>query len=179
MSRKSKVPAPESGAAPVESAPVADTNTAAQAKPAKKRAGRPKGPSKLAKKPSKIPMRYDANLKSTIIDIVETARQVGRTWAQTHAAVKKAGYRGSLPALMVFVGKKGKKTRKPGRPKGSKNTPKAAPTTGRGPGRPPKSTAQLNGGLSEVEAIVRREVEARLSAARDAGVAAFEKALGL
>jgi hypothetical protein len=54
--------------------------------------------------------------------------------------------------------------RKPGRPAGVR----------RGAGR-----MQAGGGLSEIEKIVRREVDSRLKAAREAAISAFNTALGL
>jgi hypothetical protein len=61
-----------------------------------------------------------------------------------------------------------------GRPAGSKNV---APGLKRGPGRPPASAA--GSGLSQIEQIVRREVESRLKSAREAAIAAFTRALGV
>ena len=76
-----------------------------------------------------------------------------------------------------------KKKGKPGRPKGSSNKKpaKAAKTKGKR-GRPvgsgKKAGGKVAGGLSQIEAIVRREVDARLRVAREAAVAALNHALG-
>lgn len=65
--------------------------------------------------------------------------------------------------------RRGRRGRKPG------------PKPGRRPGRPVGSGRKAGGagGLSEIELIVRREVDARLKAAREAAISAFNKALGL
>jgi hypothetical protein len=59
--------------------------------------------------------------------------------------------------------------RRAGRPVGS----------GRKPGRPAGSTNARANGLSEIEQIVRREVETRLKRAKAAALAAFDSALGV
>jgi hypothetical protein len=64
-----------------------------------------------------------------------------------------------------------------GRPKGSKNIVKRGRPTGKR-GRPKGSAnAARNGGLSEIEAIVRREVDKRVADAREAAIAAISAAL--
>lgn len=67
------------------------------------------------------------------------------------------------------------------RRRGRKPGPKAGAMTGRKPGRPVGSgrKAAAAGGLNEIELIVRREVDTRLKAAREAAIAAFNKALDL
>jgi hypothetical protein len=69
--------------------------------------------------------------------------------------------------------RRGRRGRKPG--------PKPGAKLGRRPGRPVGSGRKAGGagGLSEIELIVRREVDARLKAAREAAIGAFNKALGL
>lgn len=54
--------------------------------------------------------KYRPKQRETILDVVEMSRNTGRNWKETHRLAQKAGYRGSLPALMVFVGDIGKKT---------------------------------------------------------------------
>lgn len=84
------------------------------------------------------------------------------------------------------AGEPKKKKGKPGRPKGSSNkaTPAKSVAKKKGKrGRPAgsknkKAAATGAGGLSEIEAIVQREVEARLRLAREAAVAALSRALG-
>ena len=82
------------------------------------------------------------------------------------------------------AGEPRKKKGKPGRPKGSSNktrSAKSAPKKKGKRGRPAgsgKKSAGRAGGLSEIEAIVRREVDARLRVAREAAVAALKSALG-
>jgi len=65
--------------------------------------------------------------------------------------------------------RRGRRGRKPG--------PKPGGKRGRPVGSGRKAAA--TGGLSEIEMIVRREVDARLKAAREAAIGAFNKALGL
>lgn len=53
---------------------------------------------------------------------------------------------------------------------------------GRKPGRPAgmgRKAGSAAGGLSEIELIVRREVESRIKRAREAAIAAFNKALNV
>jgi hypothetical protein len=50
---------------------------------------------------------------------------------------------------------------------------------GRRPGRPAGSTTVRTGGLTEIEHIVRREVETRLKRAKAAAMDAFDRALGV
>lgn len=71
--------------------------------------------------------------------------------------------------------KKRRGKRRGGRPKGSKNKVSHNINVKRGPGRPAKNTK----GLSEIEMIVRREVDARLKAAKDAAIKAFTASLSV
>jgi hypothetical protein len=110
---------------------------------------------------------YDAETKSTILDVVAQARKSNRTWSQAHAVAKKVGYKGGLVSLMLFAGKKGKgKGRGPGRSKGSK--------AGRRLGRPAK-TETLNGSLGAIDQIVSREVQTRINAAARAAIRELKK----
>jgi len=174
MPRKKKDTAPESGAAPVESAPAPTEPSAST--PAKKSPGKPKVRKKTAKKPrksAKAPMRYDAAIKAKIL-----AAAKGKPLAAAHAAAIGVGYMGtpaSLYQMLRNAGVTGKKRKKPGRPKSSKNAPKTAPTVRRGPGRPPKASAQLNGRLSAIEQIVSRDVQRRVNAAARAAIAELKK----
>jgi hypothetical protein len=94
------------------------------------------------------------------------------------------GYLDTAGAFVEGEPSKGKRKGKRGRPKGSKNVRKAGRPAGRKPGRRPgrpvgtqKISSVRTGGLSEIEAIVAREVSTRLARARDAAVAAISSAL--
>ena len=170
MPRKKKDSSPATTA--VESLPTpTEPAAAAQAKPVKKKkGGRPKGSKN--KKSAKAPKRYDPAVKAKIL-----VAATGKPLSEGFAAAKKAGYRGSAPSLYMMLrnaGATGKKKR--GRPQGSKNSPKTAPTIRRGPGRPAKSTVQSNGsGLGEIDRIVTREVQSRINAAARAAIAELQK----
>ena len=172
MPRKKKDAASES--VPVAASP-APTEASAPTK-SKKPGGRPKGSKNKIKKSaakSTGPMRYDAAIKAKIL-----AAAKGKPLAAAHAAAIGVGYLGtpaSLYQMLRNAGVTGKKGKKPGRPKGSKNSPKAAPTIRRGPGRPPKAAAQVSGGLSAIEQIVARDVQSRVNAAARAAIAELEK----
>ena len=77
------------------------------------------------------------------------------------------------------AGEPKKKKGKRGRPKGSSNKTKKAAGASKGKKKGktgPRTVAAA--GLSEIEAIVRREVDARLRVAREAAVKAITHALG-
>jgi len=103
--------------------------------------------------------QYSDKQKETFAEIAMIARGAGRTWEQTFEAVKKAGFKSSLPYLMKIVegpsirevNKEFKKFEsKRGRPKGSKN----------------KVKSDSNGSaIKEVDAIIKREIEARVTVA--------------
>ena len=78
------------------------------------------------------------------------------------------------------AGEPKKKKGKRGRPKGSANkAKKVAGKPGKKKGKSgPRSINVAAAGLSEIEAIVRREVDARLRVAREAAVKAITHALG-
>lgn len=163
MARKKKETTPEIASS--EETPV---TTVVEETP-KKKGGRPKGSKNKTKKPaakkSDAPMRYDAKTKAKIL-----AAAKGKSIAEAHIAAVGAGYRGTAASLYQMLrnsGMIGKKKR--GRPKGSKNA------TRRGPGRPPKATTQLHGGLGDIESIVSREVQDRINAAARAAIAELQK----
>jgi hypothetical protein len=63
--------------------------------------------------------------------------------------------------------------------RGRRRGRKPGPKPGRKAGLRGIGGARAGGGLSEIERIVRREVETRLKAAREAALSAFNNALGL
>jgi hypothetical protein len=78
----------------------------------------------------------------------------------------EAGYvdsEGEFHAGDIPKGRRGRRSKRPGRPKGLKNSE----TQG----------IRNRNGLSEIDRIVRQEVDARLRAAKNAAIKAFEKAL--
>jgi hypothetical protein len=108
--------------------------------------------------------QYSDEQKSKIVHAAIAARAKGK-WADALDAAKSEGYKGGLPYLVTMV-RSGFRPKKRGRRMGAGR---------RGPGRPPKHGRPL----SEIDAIVQREVAARLKRAQAAAVAAFDSALAV
>lgn len=122
---------------------------------------------------------YDAKTKAAIIAAASDARKAGKTWAEALEDAKKAGYAGSLQGItkmMRTVAKKAKKAKQPaGKRRGRKPGPKAAVNVAakiakRGPGRPPKAAAGMDG----IEAMVSKLVESRVKAVLDKAIAVLK-----
>lgn len=106
------------------------------------------------------------------IKLVRRERKSGDISARKRGRPNPAFENGYLDESGAFVagnppkrrGRKGRWGRRPGRPVGSTNAAVAARSAG---------------GLGEIERIVRREVELRLRAAKEAALSAFNRALGV
>lgn len=56
---------------------------------------------------------YSEQERFSILSVVNASRENGHKWADVHKFAKKSGFRGGVPALMIFVSKAKKKTLKP------------------------------------------------------------------
>ena len=120
------------------------------------------------------PSPYSESQKATILEAVKSARKTG-TWGDALKAAHASGFKGGLPYLQKFAGggkrrgklKASKTGGKLGRPKGSKNVVKR--------GMPARG-AVAGAGLGQIDAVVRRMVEERVSISIGRAVKALEVA---
>lgn len=118
---------------------------------------------------------YTEEQKIGFLDAIKNGRKADAPWSEIFDAVKTQGFKGGLPYLQKMAADAGMiKTRgRKGRPKGSKNAPKT-----RGPGRPKgsmKRTTKSGASLGDIESIVAKMVEDRVSAVMTRAVEMLER----
>ena len=116
--------------------------------------------------------QYSEKQKETFAEIAMIARQAGRSWEQTFEAVKKAGFKSSLPYLKKIV-------EGPSEAQVKRDLAKLAPKRrGRPKGRRNKArigkTFRGGSSIKKIDAIVQQEIQKRVTAAIKRVVKAIE-----